>query len=268
MKRVLLRRASILLAGAISLAGAFVAVAYFFVMTRTGQLFDQRAFNGAEFGQRSVAPVTNNVLDAVPITGVAVALAVAIVVTVFRKNFAVLVTAVAVAGAANIATQVIKNVILVRPDHGIAGYAANSLPSGHTTLAASSVLVVFLVSSPALRPAVGSLGALFTAAVGVSTLSNQWHRPSDVVAALLLVAFFACVAGLILLPSRVTEEAPRRDLWSRALLLLALPCAGLAGVTLLVSAFATFAYIGAAAAIITCVLLLTAAINHAFRNIL
>jgi len=265
MRTGLPQRVAIFVVGAIVLASAFVGIAYYFVTTRSGQLLDQRAFNGAEFGQRSVAPVTLSLLDALPVTGVAVALAAAIVVTIVRRNWFVLFVAVSSAGLANLLTQLVKHVFLVRPDHDVSGYALNSLPSGHTALAASSVMVVFLVSSQRARPMIATFGGFYAVAVGVSTLANQWHRPSDVVAALLLVAFFGCVAGLVLIKSRFTADVPARDLWSRFLLLLSLPCAGVAAATLLVSAFAPFAYVGAAAGIATLVLLLAVAANHAFR---
>lgn len=267
MKKALVWRATIFLVSAVALAFSFYAVALYFVTTHAGQSLDQRAFNGAFLGQRSVAPVTLGLLDALPITGVAVAVVLAILVTIVRRNGGVLVVALAAAVLANIATQAIKHVLLVRPDLGVPGYAFNSLPSGHTTIAASSVLVVFLVCSQRVRPIVASVGALFVAGVGISTLANQWHRPSDVVASLLLVSVFGCLAGLVLIWFRLSDEAPERDVLSRGLFLLALPCAGVALATLLVSAFEPFAYVGAAAGVATCTLLLAAAANHAFRFI-
>lgn len=267
MKNVLWRRVVILVASAAALGGSFVAVALYFVTTRTGQLLDQRAFDGARLGQRTVAPFTLSLLDAIPIAGVAVALGVAISVTVIRRNVSVLVVGLCAAAAANLVTQIVKNLLLERPNLGVDGYAYNSLPSGHTTLAASSALVVFLVSSPRLRPMMGAIGAVFTAAVGISTLANQWHRPSDVIAALLLVAFFGCLAGLVVIHSRFTTDVPGRDRWSRVLLLLVLPSAGVAAATFFVSVFEPLAYLGAAAAIVACVFLVAAAGNHAFRMI-
>lgn len=257
----------ILIVGAVVISVVFVAVALYFVTTHSGQLLDQRAFDGARLGQRTVAPFTLSLLDAIPIIGVAIALVVAFLVTIVRRNFRVLVVGLGAAALANIVTQVVKNLLLERPDLGVEGYALNSLPSGHTTLAASSALVVFLVSSPRMRPMVGTAGALFTTAVGVSTLANQWHRPSDVVASLLLVSFFGCLAGLVVIRSRFTPDVPPRDLWSRALILLVLPCAGLAAATFFVSIFEPLAYIGAAAAIAACVFFVAAAGNHAFRMI-
>src|SRR5690606_22450184 len=73
MKKVLLKRVALFSASAIALAVAFAGVAFFFVMTRTGQGIDQSAFNGARLGQRTVAPVALTLLDAIPITGVAIA---------------------------------------------------------------------------------------------------------------------------------------------------------------------------------------------------
>ena len=267
MKNVLLRRTWILVASAIGVALAFFAVAYLFVTTQEGQSLDQRAFYGAELGQRTVAPVALSLLDAIPITGVAIALVVAILVTMFRRNWSVLFVAIGAAAMANIVTQLVKHLLLERPNLGVPGYAFNSLPSGHTALAASSALVVFLVSSQRIRPAVATIGAFYTAGVGVSTMANQWHRPSDVVAALLVVAFFGCLAGLVMIRFRFTELSPERDVLSRLLFLLALPCAGISLATLLFSVFEPFAYVGSAAGIATCALLLAAAANHAFRFI-
>ncbi len=265
MKKALFLRATILFVSAMALAFTFVAIAYYFVTTQAGQSLDQRAFNGAFLGQRTVGPVALTLLDALPITGVAIAVVLAVLVTIVRRNWWVLLVALVTAGLANLATQAIKHVLLDRPDLGVPGYGGNSFPSGHTTLAASAVLIVFLVSSQRMRPIIAALGALFTASIGISTLANQWHRPSDVVASLLLVAFFGCLAGLVLIWFRFTTEVPERDLLSRLLLLLSLPCAGLALLTVFVSVFSPIAYIGSAAGIATCALLLAAAANHAFR---
>ncbi|MEO6942658.1 MAG: phosphatase PAP2 family protein [Terrimesophilobacter sp.] len=268
MRRPKLRRAAILVVSAVVLAGAFVAVTLFFVTTHWGQSIDQSAFNGAKLGQRTVAPPTLFLLDALPIVGIASAAIFAIIVTVTRRNWSVLIVALSTALVANLLTQVLKNFLISRPDLGVHGFADNSLPSGHTTLAASAALVVFLVASPRRRPLMGTLGAVFTAAVGVSTLANQWHRPSDVIASMLLVAFFGCIAGLVLLGPRFSTNDLRTDRWSRALLLLTLPCAGFAIATVFIAGLSPIAYLGAATSIIGCAFLLAAAANHAFRTVL
>ena len=180
---------------AFGVAVAFVLVYLVGVRTRTGQQLDERAFDGARLGQRSIAPVTLSLLDSLPVIAVVIAFLVAVVVTAVRRNWASFVIAMVAAALANLATQVLKELVLDRPDFGVHGYAFNSFPSGHTTLAASAALVFFLAVSPNLRPMAAAMGAVFTIVTGVSTLANQWHRPSDVIAALLVV-------GVLRMPRR------------------------------------------------------------------
>ena len=58
---------------------------------------------------------------------------------------------------------------------------------------------------------VGAWGSFFAVIAGVATLANQWHRPSDVIAALLVVAFWGCVGGAVLAHGRtgLVDEASR-----------------------------------------------------------
>ena len=50
------------------------------------------------------------------------------------------------------------------------------------------------MAGPRWRSLSAWVGALFTAAMGYSTLVNQWHRPGDVIAAILLAAAWGCAA--------------------------------------------------------------------------
>ncbi|WP_241992300.1 phosphatase PAP2 family protein [Cryobacterium lactosi] len=176
---------------------AFAALYLFFVRDVTGQGIDQLAFNGAENGTTGTT-VTQRLLDLIPSVMVAVGAIVSLVIATVRRAWFPLVVAVAAAMAAVVTTQLLKNVVLTRPDLGVDGYDPNSFPSGHTTVAAASALVVFLVASPHTRWLAGTIGAAFAVAAGVSTLVSLWHRPSDVIAALLVVAFWGCVAGAVL----------------------------------------------------------------------
>ena len=96
----------------------------------------------------------------------------------------------------------------VRPYRGVETLELNSLPSGHTTMAASAAAAVFLMVSPRWRPLAGFLGGSFAVATGVSTLINQWHRPADVVAAFLVVAVFMLPAGWLII-----RKGPRWNVW-------------------------------------------------------
>lgn len=176
---------------------AFAALYLFFVRDVTGQGIDQLAFNGAENGTTGTT-VTRRLLDLIPSVMVAVGAIISLIIATVRRAWFPLVVAVTAAMAAVVTTQLLKNVVLTRPDLGVDGYDPNSFPSGHTTVAAASALVVFLVASPHTRWLAGTIGAAFAVAAGVSTLVSLWHRPSDVIAALLVVAFWGCVAGAVL----------------------------------------------------------------------
>ena len=98
--------------------------------------------------------------------------------------------------ATNASAQALKYWALARPDYGLSQRSdgGNTLPSGHTALAASAAVALILVAGPRWRSLSAWVGALFTAAMGYSTLVNQWHRPGDVIAAILLAAAWGCAA--------------------------------------------------------------------------
>lgn len=175
----------------------FAALYLFFVRDETGQAIDQLAFNGAENGTTG-SEVSGGLLDLIPSVMVAVGVIVSLVIAAVRRAWFPLIVAVGSALAATVTTQLLKNVVLTRPDLGVDGYVSNSFPSGHTTVAAASALAVFLVASPGTRWLAGTLGAAVAVAAGVSTLVSLWHRPSDVIAALLVVSFWGCVGGAVL----------------------------------------------------------------------
>jgi membrane-associated phospholipid phosphatase len=239
---------------------AFVALYLFFVRNETGQVIDQLAFDGAEDGTTGMA-LTQRLLDLIPSVMVMVGAVLSIVVALVRRAWFALAVAVACAVAASVTTQVLKNLVLTRPDLGVDGYVSNSFPSGHTTVAAASALLVFLVASPRTRWLAGTIGAAFAVAAGVSTLVSLWHRPSDVIAALLVVSFWGCIGGAVLTRSggrqrQARTPAPARmglRLQTWIAVLAALVTAVVAGIGV-TGAFgspaAPLAYLGAVTAIV------------------
>ncbi len=197
------------LGGAILAIAVFAVLYIFFVRTVHGQAVDQLAYDGADFGRRSVTPITRGVLDALPAASLVIGLALTLIVGLVRRNGKTLIVAMGVAVAAIATTQLLKYGALSRPDLGVDGYAGNSFPSGHTTVAAASTLAIFLVASPRTRTMVGLLGTAFAVVAGVSTLADGWHRPSDVIAGLLVVAFWGCVGGAVLALGRSRGASPR-----------------------------------------------------------
>ncbi|MGO4247925.1 phosphatase PAP2 family protein [Paenarthrobacter sp. RAF54_2] len=178
-----------------------VVTYYFFVRTTLGQFIDESALVEATELSGSAGRASTRFLDMLPILSVAIAAIVVLFVTVARRRWTAAGIAVAACIAANLATQVLKFFIPDRPDRGVQTLELNSLPSGHTTLAASAAAAVFLMVSPRWRPLAGFLGSTFAVATGVSTLINQWHRPSDVVAAFLVVGAVMLPAGWLILRS-------------------------------------------------------------------
>lgn len=240
----------------------FAVLYVFFVRTHEGQLIDQLSYDGADYSWRTVTPYTRRLLDALPVISGVAGLILTVVIALVRRSPVTMVIALGAAAAAAATTQILKYGILGRPDLGVEGYANNSFPSGHTTVAAASALAVFLVSPPRVRPAVAAWGTAFTVLAGVSTLANQWHRPSDVIAALLVVAFWGCIAGAVLAavrpPGSIRATAPRASPGRRRWWLV-VPFVLVTGIAFVFTFMGTtdgsssstlIAYVGGAAAII------------------
>jgi membrane-associated phospholipid phosphatase len=267
-------RAAPFIVGALVCAILFVGVYLFFVRSYMGQLIDERAFAGADAWQAGIVDAGREFLDLLPVLSVGIAAVFSIVLVIARRNWLVFITAVTAVAAANASTQLLKYLILARPERGVADGLSNSLPSGHTTVAASAALVVYLLAAPRFRPMVAVIGSSYAIVAGAATLVNQWHRPSDVIAALLVVAFWGCGAGFVLAIShaRTAVPAPSR---LRALVWIAIGCAMVAGVGLAVTYISALAggshlliaYIGGLAAIAAVAYALTALGHRVFRTL-
>jgi len=173
-----------------------VAVWLALVTTGPGQVVDEIAFAGSVMGRDLLDAQATSVLSVVSEGTLALGLLVVVVIAVVRRRLPLAVAAVVVVGGANVSTQLLKKVVLERPALGLGD--VNSLPSGHTTVAATVAVALVLVVPVAARGSAAVLGALYAAVTGVSTLVAGWHRPSDVAAALLVVAAWTAlaVAGL------------------------------------------------------------------------
>lgn len=180
---------------------AFGLVWRFAVHTELGQWLDTVALTGNRIGQDRIDGPVDTILNAMSVVSLLAATAVIGFIALIRGRKALAVTATLLIAGANVTTQLLKY-YLVRPDFGIdpeRAAAGNSLPSGHTAVAASVAIALILVLPRKLRVAGAFLGAGYAAAAGVATLSAGWHRPSDAVAAYLVVGAWAAAAGLVLL---------------------------------------------------------------------
>ncbi|MPZ27221.1 MAG: phosphatase PAP2 family protein [Micromonosporaceae bacterium] len=179
---------------------AFEVLRRVFVGTVRGQLLDTAALTGNTIGQRHIEGLVDLVLGAVTVLSVAGAIVAIGFFALLRGRVVLAAASTLLVVGANLTTQLLKHAA-ARPDYGIdlerVG-AGNSLPSGHATVAASVAVALVLVLPERLRGPAALLGAGYTGVAGVATLSADWHRPSDAVAALLVVGGWAAFAGLVL----------------------------------------------------------------------
>jgi len=165
-----------------------------FVTTESGQLVELAALRGAEYGQTQLWRVAERVLDIVSVGFIAAVILAAMLIAVLRRRWELALQVAVLMVGANVTTRLLKLEVFYRPELGVPESYGNTLPSGHTTAAASVSVALLLVVPPRVRPWAALLGAGYTTATGVSTLIGQWHRPSDVVAAILVVLAWGAVA--------------------------------------------------------------------------
>ncbi|SDN40490.1 PAP2 superfamily protein [Actinomyces ruminicola] len=187
-----------LLAGVLAVACAVgvAAVWWLSVAHPTGQLLEQAAFAGSLIGAHFVSDHARSLLHVVSLPAAIGLVLVVLIGALWRGSRRRALWAAGAVVAINVSTQVLKYMILWRPDHGLSQRfgGMNTLPSGHTAMAASAAVALILVARPRWRPAAAWAGALLAAAMGYSTLVCQWHRPGDVIAALLLATAWGALA--------------------------------------------------------------------------
>jgi membrane-associated phospholipid phosphatase len=191
------RRAVVVVVALLVAAASFVGVYVLwrvFVDTLAGQQVENAALQGALHGQTQLWRVAERVLDVVSVSFIAAVLVGAMLIAALRRRWSLAVQVAVLMIGANLTTRVLKTWVLYRPDLGVEASYGNTLPSGHTTAAASISAALLLVVPPRVRPWAAVLGAGYTTATGVSTLIGQWHRPSDVVAAVLVVLAWTAIA--------------------------------------------------------------------------
>ena len=186
---ILMRHVMALLFLGLSLYGAFV----FFIYTATGQQVDEQAYTEYAHQFKSYRGPTLTALDSLPtIVGVIAVLGL-IAVLIWKHRFLPSLIGVLVGAAAVTSTYLLKHYLIVKPDLGVQEALSNSAPSGHTTFAAAAGAALFLAAPRFLRPTVALCAAVATCLTGASTVINGWHRPADVVTAILVTAIWTVV---------------------------------------------------------------------------
>lgn len=208
------RSRKLLVLGGASLAA--LALVYLLALgTQPGLTFDRWAEHGLAYsGGSRLDAVDSDILDSV---GLAMLLSAVLVGwAAWRRRIAAAAGAALLLGLANAANYALKHgLYALDPVGGEAKRMSGvpSFPSGHSTAAISAALAVVLLVRPAYRIPAALAGAGYAAAVGIASVADGGHYPSDVAGSYLVTTASAAVIGAVLLA--VAEGAPR-DVATRA----------------------------------------------------
>ncbi|NAZ88771.1 phosphatase PAP2 family protein, partial [Kineococcus indalonis] len=115
-----------------------------------------------------------------------------------------------VAAATLGATEVLKLVLLQRPDLLGAASSGNSLPSGHTAGVLGVCLGLLVAAPRSWRWVLAPAGALASGAMGAMVVAEGWHRVSDPLASA-LVGSAAFALARALAPALERRRGRRRS---------------------------------------------------------
>lgn len=213
------RAAGALAAYGLLAAAAATVVGLVAVGTRTGQELDDAGRGGVSaFDEPTVFHGASRLLDTISVASLALLGAAIVAIALLRARPRLAVAAGLVLIGANVTTQVVKG-SYERTDLVYGWWTeAGAFPSGHTTVAMSLAMALMIVVPPALRWTAALGGCCYAAGVGVAVISLDWHRPSEVVGAYLVVVAWAALvmAGVTLLApdsDREPEPAGRAAAW-------------------------------------------------------
>ncbi|MFF0050755.1 phosphatase PAP2 family protein [Streptomyces sp. NPDC005498] len=222
-------------AAAVLTAAVYLA----FVRTATGQRWESVVLAGRLRDETPAAShEANHMLDHITSMTLAAAVVVLVLIGSVRRRYALTAVAVGTVGGSLALTEVLKRLLLSRPDL-IDAPARNSFPSGHTTIAMNVMFGLVLVVPYRLRSITVGICSLWATFVGAYTVAAGWHRPSDTIGADLIVLAVACALTAILARTGRVDAAPAPQHPLGSLLaiapLSAVALAGLGGGTVLLA---------------------------------
>ncbi|GAA4886671.1 hypothetical protein GCM10025788_29400 [Serinicoccus chungangensis] len=170
----------------------FVSVYVVAVLSTRGQSLDTGLMEAATVTGDRHDLLSSLLPDPYLLLGVALGLGALALLRDLRTGLAVLVAVPLLVAS----TQVLKDV-LPRPHLADPWAMANSLPSGHTGAALALALALVLVSPRRLRPLAAVVGTGVSAWMGALVVMLGYHRPSDVLASMLLAVGAGGLALLV-----------------------------------------------------------------------
>ena len=179
------------------------------IRTQAGQRIDDAGRGGVSaFDAPEVYRATSGLLDTISVASLALLGAGIVVLALLRGRPRLAVAAGVVLLGANVTTQVVKDAV-DRPDLVYGWWTEpGAFPSGHTTVAMSLAMALMIVVPPGLRWVAAAGGCAYAAGVGIAVLALDWHRPSEVLGAYLVVAAWT---GLVMAVLTLAGEDPARE---------------------------------------------------------
>lgn len=196
--------------GAVAFLALFVATYGLFVLTEPGQRLENLALEGSALRAEATRADSTFGLATISVVSFAAAIATVALVALLRRRPALAVAAVLAMGGSAVLGALLKD-LLPRPElvEGPAWLLRNSFPSGHATVAAAVGAGILIVSPGRLRWAALPVAAVGAAVIGQATQIAGWHRASDAIGAMLLVAAVASVSLAVLAAGGFVEPDPR-----------------------------------------------------------
>ncbi|MGX6603847.1 phosphatase PAP2 family protein [Micromonosporaceae bacterium Da 78-11] len=252
-----------------ALAAAGVAAVYrVFIRTSLGQVVDTASMRGGDVNHAKVVEVLSRALNGTTLASLVLVCLVAAVIGVLRKRIDLAIGSALMVIGANASTQLLKT-RLHRPNLDDFPLP-NSFPSGHTSAAASVAFALILVLPYAIRGMVTLIGFAYATIIAIATVWAEWHRPSDTVAALLVVLAWGALVtfGIRLWRLRVPGETQGKSRLATFPLLLITALTSVCGLlglaALVVSERVTADFTSGRFAFLTGAACITAAVAAAF----
>ena len=184
---------------AIASAAAALVAYLVFVLTATGQEYENRALVGAREEFREQRAEWLSGLDELTALSFAFAIVVVVAIALLRRKPLLAAVAAGIMVISVAATEALQR-LLGRPElvEAPAHWLSNSFPSGHVAVAVAVGIGAVLVVPYMLRALVTIGAALYAMAIALAVVIAGWHRLSDVVGAAAIVLAVACVALYLL----------------------------------------------------------------------
>ena len=205
-------------------AAGFFAVTYAIgVHTVSGQSAEEAILVASRFTH------DQPILNLVTVPNLLIACAIVAALGLTRRRLSAAIVGVAIIGVSSVLAQVLKHGLLDRP--ALVSIGDNTFPSGHMTTFAAVAFAMLLVVPARMRTGVAVAGVLVLSVVGTLLLRLGWHRPSDVLGAILLVT---CVSALAQLGVTREQSASTRPFGERMLAVLSVVAGTLAVISFVI----------------------------------